>query len=121
MAVADGQPLPAVVAHEQPGDGSYLQTFADSAQITVTADARYEQRVWLRTVRYADGAILGRPSLVDRGRLRAAGDGSAQLESDYQAWRRASRVRRLAPDAVEVVEQVGHELGGLVIGEYRRR
>lgn len=119
---ADGQALPAVIAHEQPAGDGYVQTFADAATLTVTADGRWRQDAALRTVRFADGAVLGRPGLGDRGRWAALpGGGGYLLASELQAWRPASRVRLRADGSLEVTERMGHELGGLVVGEYRQR
>jgi hypothetical protein len=117
LSVADGQPLPALIAHEVVPDDGYLQTFADSATLIVTGDGRYEQRVWLRTLRHRDGLLLARPNLVDRGRWVATGETLA-LVSDYQAWRPASRVHLIDGRSAEIIETVGHDLGGLVVSRY---
>jgi hypothetical protein len=61
--------------------------------------------------------LVGRPNFVDRGRS-ATTDGTLALVSDYQAWRPASRVRVIDGRSVEIVETLGHELGGLVVGRY---
>lgn len=118
---ADGQPLPAMVAHETLPDGSLLQTFADSAQLVVSADAAWEQRLWLRVVRYGDGALLGRPNVVDRGRWAGEAGQAFLLTPDYQAWRPALRVTREADGSLTTWEKFDSEQAGLMHGTYRRR
>jgi hypothetical protein len=47
---AEGQPLPALVAHEQV-NGLLQQTFLDSAHVSVTANGRWEQALFIQTLR----------------------------------------------------------------------
>ena len=61
---ADGQTLPALVGHEVT-KGVLVQTFLDSAQVSIDSTGRWEQRVWLQ--RYRDGAFDARFAEQDAG------------------------------------------------------
>ncbi|MFN0100061.1 MAG: hypothetical protein ACKVS7_15425 [Gemmatimonadaceae bacterium] len=61
---ADGQPLPALVAHRLE-KGVLVQTFLDSAHVVVDRAGRWEQRVWLQ--RYRDGVFYDRLAEMDAG------------------------------------------------------
>ncbi len=51
---AEGQPLPALVAHRLE-QGDLVQDFLDSAQVQITADGRWTRRLWL--TRYRNGSF----------------------------------------------------------------
>ncbi|MDX2182649.1 MAG: hypothetical protein SFW08_01575, partial [Gemmatimonadaceae bacterium] len=116
LSQADGQSLPAYIAHRQI-DGRLEQVYVDSARLTVTDNGRYEQRIWTR--RLHNGALAFRDTWVDAG--------SWQL--DGQAYRftstgggRSLTVRTSASPILQVTESmVGWPQAGLVVGVYARR
>lgn len=117
LASAEGQSMPAAVAHRTV-DGLYEQVFADSVHLEVLPDSSWTQRVWLRTVRGT--TVTERTAYIDTGRWRA--DGSR--------WRLASAI---GPRALVLDPRVTDELQvqeplvrwtqgtGLVVGRYVRR
>ena len=120
LVAVNGRALPAVAAHDT-AVGEALETFADSAVLTVTAAGRYQQRIWLRTVRSRDAVVLGRVVVGDVGRVVVGPDSGATLASTFHTWRAPSSVRRLGHGEAELVEQVRHDPVGRVTARYERR
>lgn len=64
MHEADGQALPAVIAHREV-DGQYEETILDIARLQVFANGTYEQRYRVRTLR--DGVEVQADAVIDVG------------------------------------------------------
>ncbi len=91
---ADGQPLPALVAHRLVG-GQLLQTYLDSAQLEVDASGRWQQRLWMQRLR--DGRFDGRFAEQDAGAWVVDGD-RYRFTSDVHGERFA--IRALVADSL---------------------
>ena len=77
---ADGQALPALVAHGIV-QGALEQTFLDSAQLRTTADGRWELRTWLQLFRA--GELVNHVPRLDAGAWTVT-DAGYQFTSDVR-------------------------------------
>lgn len=115
LTLAEGQPLPAYIAHRQVGT-RLEQVYVDSARLVVTNDGRFEQRIWSRTLH--DGAVVFRDTWVDGGEWRL--DGGA-----YAFTSPSGRIRSVKTSASPVLQlterMVGWAQAGLVVAVYARR
>jgi len=118
LEYAEGQPLPAYIAHRVV-DGVLEQVFVDSARLVVQPEGRFEQRIWMRTLR--GGAHSHRDTWVDAGSWRREGDGYAF--ASVGGGRTLSVRPSGSPQTVlRVTERmVGWPGAGLVVGTYALR
>jgi hypothetical protein len=75
MVSVGAHPLPAIVASYATDD--HLRTILDSASLTITPIDRYQQRLWMRTVRARDTVLIGHAVVNDVGRVLLASDSGA--------------------------------------------
>lgn len=113
---AEGQALPAYIAHRTVS-GQLEQVYVDSARLIVTADGRFQQSIWTRTLR--DGALSHRDNWIDAGAWRLAGQSYVFTSNGGS---RQLTVRTATQAVLNVTEtMVGWPQAGVVIGLYARR
>jgi hypothetical protein len=116
LTQADGQTLPAYIAHRTV-DGVLEQVYVDSARLVVQDDGRFEQRIWMRNFR--NSAFSHRETWVDAGTWRRNGNA---YDFASVSGSRALTVRTATSPVLQVTERMAAWPGaGLVVGVYSRR
>jgi hypothetical protein len=113
LSQADGQPLPAYVAHRDV-DGRFEQVWVDSAFIDIREDGTWSQRIFTRN--YLDGELQWRTTWVDQG--RSVVDGGRYRFTSYSGMRSADVDNRLEGDLEVVEKMVSWPGSGLVAARY---
>ena len=111
--VADGQPMPALVGHGTV-DGALEQTFLDSAQVSVDANGRWEQRSW--TQRFRSGDLVAHVPRIDAG-VWTVTDSGYLFKSDLLGDRFV--VREIPGETVNANLRI-EALPGLIVAALRR-
>jgi hypothetical protein len=112
MTRADGQPLPAIVAHRLV-EGRLEQVVLDSARLTILPDGRFEHRSWRYTL--VDASVGRREAVLEHGWVAALGDGFTLRAVSSPAVR---SLRVLAADRWRVLEPVSQG-AAMIDAEYR--
>lgn len=114
MIEAEGQPLPAVVAHRMLAGNLLEQSILESATLVVDADGSYEQHYRIRTV--ANGVEQSNVLVQDLGEW-TAGTERYELASDTRV--RSFRVEPIVNDTLRTIEAMDFRSeAGFVRGRY---
>lgn len=113
LSSADGQALPAYIAHRQV-DGRLEQVWVDSARIDIRRDGTWTQRLWTRT--HHDGVFQWRTTVVDQG-SSTVDEGRYRFNSN--GGMRSATVDNRVGGRLEVLEQMAFwPQAGLVASRY---
>lgn len=116
LHAADGQALPALVAHRMLAGNVLEQSFADSSRLDVSANGQWEQRTWLR--HYENLEFARTETVYDAGTWTRTGDQSYLFTSTVRS--REFRIVSPLPAALRIVQPIlTRPEAGLVDGTFR--